>query len=342
MKKSAVVAGAVIVSVVLAGFTFHATARLSDVESTDDAYIKADSIVLSPKISGYVTDVLVHDNQWVKADQPLAKIDPRDFQVKLDQQVASLASAKAEFDTLKNEEQLQANVIAEAEAAIAGSEAQVTKAAVDYERDQALLKRGYCTQDELESARLALDIAQSSRQRVTAALAAARQKLNVLHARESELQAKIGQLEAVSASAKLDLSHTTLTAPRAGYVGNKGVQVGEYVKTGAQLMFIVPTDATYVVANFKETQVRRLHPGQRARISVDAYPDLEVHGQIDSLAPAAGAEFSLLPPENAVGNFTRIVQRIPVKISLTSSNELTSRLKPGMSAQVVIETGSAK
>lgn len=342
MKKSAVIAGAVITSVVLAGFAFHATARLSDVESTDDAYIKADSIVLSPKISGYVTDVLVHDNQWVEAGQPLAKVDPRDFQVKLDQQVASLTSAKAELDTLGHEEQLQANVIAEAEAAIGGSEAQVKKATIDFERNQALFKRGYCTQDELESSRLALDVARSSRQRVTAALASARQKSNLLHAKESELQAKIAQLEAVSASARLDLSHTTLTAPRSGFVGNKGVQVGEYVKTGSQLMYIVPTDATYVVANFKETQVRRLRPGLRARISVDAYPDLEVHGQIESLSPAAGAEFSLLPPENAVGNFTRIVQRIPVKISLASDKDLASRLKPGMSAQVVIETGESK
>ena len=307
-------------------------------QSTDDAYVQADYTTIAPKVSGYIQDVLVEDNQPVKAGQVLARIDDRDFKTALAQARADVDSAKAEVSNIEAQLEEQQSVIAQAAAAIKSDQAGVSFAQQDYTRYHSLTATHATSVQDEQRAQTVLQQQNAALQRDQAGLTAARQRVDVLTTAKAKAETEVERLEAVRSQAELNLGYTTIAAPIDGTVGARSLRVGQYVQAGTQLMAVVPLSAVYVVANFKETQLAAVKRGQPVEITVDGLPGVTVTGKVDSLAPASGLEFALLPPDNATGNFTKIVQRIPVKIALEISPDLVGRLRPGMSAEPVIDT----
>jgi membrane fusion protein (multidrug efflux system) len=331
-------------AVVIAGAASFATYWVKTgrfLESTDDAYVQADYTTIAPKVSGYIADVKVEDNQPVKAGQVLAVIDDRDFRTALDQAKADVASAKADVDNIQAQLEEQQSVIAQAQAAILSDQAGVKFAQLDYQRYRALTATKATSVQDEQRAQTVLDQQNANLQRDRAALSAAKQRVAVLTTAKAKSETQVQRLASVQAQAELNLSYTTITAPIDGTVGARSLRVGQYVQAGTQLMAVVPLQSVYVVANFKETQLSDVKTGQPVTISIDGLPGVTVKGKVDSLAPASGLEFALLPPDNATGNFTKIVQRIPVKIALEIDGALAGRLRPGMSAEPVIDTRPA-
>ena len=307
-------------------------------ESTDDAYVQAHSVLISPKVSGYISEVLVDDNQPVKAGQVLARIDPRDYQTALDQARANVAAAQAGIDTLNQQLAQQHLVIEQDSQQIASDQAALVFSQQDFQRYSDLEKTGYGTVQRAQQAAADIREKQAALQHDTAVVAAAEKQIGVFEAQLAQAKATLAQQQAMEHQAELNLSYTTITAPVDGTVGVRTLRVGEYVQAGTQLMAVAPLQAVYVVANYKETQLTDVWPGQAVTIDVDTFPGTTVHGHVDSLAPASGQEFALLPPDNATGNFTKIVQRIPVKIDIDKNEPLLGRLRPGMSVEPTIDT----
>jgi membrane fusion protein, multidrug efflux system len=307
-------------------------------ESTDDAYAQADSTIVAPKVSGYLHDVQVSDNQPVKAGQLLATIDDRDYVAALDQAKADVAAAQADIDNFKASLEQQQAVIAQARDTVSLDQANLIYAQQENDRYMTLAKRGASSLELAQQAISKLDTARATLQHDTAAVQAAEKQVNVLQAELAKADATLQHNQAVERQAELNLGYTRIVAPIEGVVGNRNLRVGEYVQAGTQLMALVPIDAVYIVANFEETQLADIRPGQPATIGVDSFPNAAITGRVDSLAPASGAEFTLLPPDNATGNFTKIVQRIPVKIVLDRANPLAGKVRPGMSVVATIDT----
>jgi membrane fusion protein (multidrug efflux system) len=306
--------------------------------STDDAYVKADSTTIAPKVSGYIATVLVGDNEPVKAGQVLAKIDDRDFRVALDQANADLAAAKAAVVTKLAAITAQQSVIDAAQATIAVDQATLTFSEQDDKRYAQLASTGYGSVQNAQQSASRLAASRAAVARDTASLANATKQLDVLKAELTQAQATVSRDEALRSQSELNLSYTTITSALDGVIGNRTLRVGQYVQAGTQLMAVVPLSAAYIVANYKETQLADVHPGQPVAIAVDTYPGVTFNGHVDSIAPASGQEFALLPPDNATGNFTKVVQRIPVKIVLDPASALAVELRPGMSVYPTIET----
>jgi membrane fusion protein (multidrug efflux system) len=306
--------------------------------STDDAYVKADSTTIAPKVSGYIASVLVGDNEPVKAGEVLAKIDDRDFRVALNQANADLEAAKAAVSTKLAAITAQQSVIDAAQATIAVDQATLTFAEQDDKRYAQLASNGYGSVQNAQQAASRLAGGRAAVARDNASLANATKQLDVLKAELTQAQATVTRDEALRSQAELNLSYTTITSAVDGVVGNRTLRVGQYVQAGTQLMAVVPLSAAYIVANYKETQLADVHPGQPVAISVDTYPGVTFNGHVDSIAPASGQEFALLPPDNATGNFTKVVQRIPVKIVLDPTSGFAGELRPGMSVYPTIET----
>jgi membrane fusion protein, multidrug efflux system len=309
--------------------------------STDDAYVKADNSTIAPKVSGYLAEVLVNDNQLVKAGQPLARIDDRDFQAALDQAKADVAAAAATLSAKRAALEIQQSTIAAARATVEVDKANETFAEQNNKRYSSLATNGYAPVQTAQQAASQIASAQATIVRDSAALDAAIKQVDLLNAELAQAKAALARSQAVERQAELNLSYATIVAPVDGTVGNRTLRVGQYVQAGTQLMSVVPTSAAYVVANFKETQLTDVHAGQLVDIEVDMFPGRTYHGRVDSVAPASGQEFALLPPDNATGNFTKVVQRIPVKIVLDSNAAANSDLRPGMSVQPSINTKAA-
>ncbi|MFS2012313.1 HlyD family secretion protein [Azospirillum sp. CT11-132] len=306
-------------------------------ESTDDAYVKADHTVIAPKVSGYVAEVLVQDNERVAAGQPLARIDDRDFRVALDQARADLETTEAAIRNLDAQIVLQRSLIEQEKADVAASEVALAFAQKENARYSNLMRTGYGTTQRAQQAESTLGQAQAKVNGDRAALAAAENKIAVLVTERGKAVAQRDRSRSALEQARLNLSYTVIAAPISGTVGARSLRVGQYVQTGTQLMAVVPLQAVYVVANFKETQLTHVHAGQPVEIAVDGFPGVELKGHVDSLSPASGLEFALLPPDNATGNFTKIVQRIPVRIVL-DPGPLSGLLRPGMSVEPTIDT----
>ncbi|HVY18362.1 MAG TPA: HlyD family secretion protein [Rhodopila sp.] len=306
--------------------------------STDDAYVQADNTTIAPKVSGYLSAVLVGDNQPVKAGQVLARIDPRDFAVALEQARADVAAARATVANKQAALAAQQSVIEGAKATIAVDAANETFAKQDSRRYATLAADGWGTVQKAQETASRIAAAQAAVDRDTAALANATRQVDVLTAEVAQAEAALSHARAVEDQAELSLSYTTIVAPDDGVVGNRTLRVGQYVQAGTQLMSVVPAASAYIVANYKETQLTDVRTGQPVSISVDMFPGEVFHGHVDSLAPASGQEFALLPPDNATGNFTKVVQRIPVKILLDDDNSLGVVLRPGMSVYPSIDT----
>jgi membrane fusion protein (multidrug efflux system) len=308
------------------------------IENTDNAYVQSDTAVMSPKIAGYVREVAVIDNQQVRAGDVLVRIDDIEFAARAAEAEANVAARQAAIVSIDSKITLQAALIEQAAASIDSAQAEVARAQPDYERRKKLVAADFVAKKDFDTAEADLRKAEAELVRARAALSAERGQLVVLQASRKEAEAALRQAEAALAVARNDLDNTLIRAPFDGVVGNKGVEVGQYVKAGTQLLAVVPLPNVYVVANFKETQLEHMRPGQPVDISIDAYPGQTLTGKVESFAPASGAEFSLLPPENATGNFTKVVQRIPVRIAVPADNPLAGLLRPGLSVVVDVDT----
>ncbi|CAK0751074.1 Colistin resistance protein EmrA [uncultured Gammaproteobacteria bacterium] len=307
-------------------------------QSTDDAYVQADVTVISSRVSGYVREVLVADNQEVAAGTVLVAIDDADFRARVAEAEAAIEARKAALVSNSQRRLLQQALIEQAAAALASAEAEKQRSTLDFQRVRALAGDSFASRQRFETVDADMKKAEAAVNRARAAQEAERAQIGVLNAARSEIEASLHQGEAMLTLVRIDLDNTRVRAPVAGVIGNRTLQVGVYARPGVQMMAVVPLTSVYVSANFKETQLAKMRPGQPATLNFDAWPGESVTGRVDSLSPASGSRFSLLPPENATGNFTKIVQRVPVKITLPTGHALSGRLRPGLSAVVEVDT----
>lgn len=309
-------------------------------ETTDDAYVKADSTIIAPKVSGYIAEVLVSDNQPVKAGQLLARIDDRDFQTALNQARADVAASEAAVKNLNAQIELQEPLIQQQAAEVDAAEANLKFAREEHARYDGLMKSGSGTVQRAQQTDAALRAQTAQLQQGKSGLIAANKRIEVLSTERAKATAQLDHARAVEQQAALNLSYAQIIAPVDGTVGARSLRVGQFVQAGTQLMAVVPLDAVYVVANFKETQLTHMRGGQPVELTIDGFHGTRLRGHVDSLSPASGLEFALLPPDNATGNFTKIVQRVPVKIVL-DEHKLAGLLRPGMSVEPTVDTKGA-
>ncbi len=338
LRSALFVAGglAVLIAVIFYGHEYWTSGRF--MVSTDDANLQADSVSISPEVAGYVAAVAVQDNQHVVAGQLLARIDDRDYRSARASAQANADAAAAGVDVLVQQMSQQTYAIAEAQASVAGDEASLSFARSDEGRYAELAQSGAGTVQEAQQSGTSAQTQRAALQRDTAAIGVAETQMAVLSAQLVKARAEFALAQAALGQARLNLGYTVITSPIDGVIGERSLRVGQYVEAATQLMAVVPLQAVYVIANYKETQLTNVQPGQKVAISVDTFPDTVVHGVVNSVAPASGEEFALLPPDNATGNFTKIVQRVPVKITIDPHDPLLGELRPGMSVEPSIDT----
>ncbi len=310
------------------------------IEETDDAYVGGDVTVIGPKVGGYIAELLVTDNQLVHAGDLLARIDDRDYRVALLKTEGAVAAENALLANLDATAQLQQALIAQARASIDATQAEMTRAQADYLRYQRLVKTSAVSVESAQRAEATFRTALAEHARAQATLLATQRQLDVIATQKQQARAALTQAEADHQTAQLNLSYTELRAPVDGVIGNRKARVGAYASAGAQLLVVVPARGLWVDANFKEDQLAEMLPGQAVSIRADVLPGREFHGHLGSLAPATGAQFSVLPAENATGNFTKIVQRVPVRIHLDDVDGVLGHLRPGLSVIVEVDTHS--
>jgi membrane fusion protein (multidrug efflux system) len=306
-------------------------------ERTDNAFIQADKVAIAPLVDGYVAEVLVDDNQPVQPGQVLVRIDPASIKARLAQAEANAQALRAGVAQVDDKAKLEQAMIAQKAAGVSSAQAMAKMANEDFDRYGALAKQGWVSTQRAQSVRTAQDQAAAAVEQAQATLAAERQAAQSLGSARAQTQAQAAAALAAVDQARIDLSRTEIRSPVAGVVGAKGVRVGQYVRPGGALMSVVPLSEAYIVANFKETQVARLRIGQPVEIKADAFGGQAIQGRIDSFAPATGSEFAMIPVENAVGNFTKIAQRLPVKIAVDKRQPLAGALRPGLSVQVRVD-----
>lgn len=321
--------------VALAGWAW---ARSGETVSTDNAYVRGDITSLAPKVGGYVTHVAVNDNQAVQPGDLLFRIDDRDYRARLAQAQANVEAARARLANTAQETRLQQSLVQQAEAQRRAALADLTLANKANDRRLALIKKGFVTRAQLDESQAAELRAEAQVSASSASVDAQSKRIDVLGTQHEAATAALAQAEAALSLARIDLENTVVRAPIVGVVGNRQVRVGKLVAPGASVLDIVPVADLFVVANFKETQLETIRPGQLARIKVDGYPNIVFEGVVDSFAPGSGSAFSLIPVDNATGNFVRVVQRVPIKIRL-HSNPIAGRLVPGLSARVEVLPG---
>jgi membrane fusion protein, multidrug efflux system len=346
-SRSTLVRLAIPLFAVLVALAFIALATLrwdawvghATIQTTNDAYVRAELTRLSSRVAGEVLTVVAKDFQRVKAGNLLVQIDPADFQAQVAQAEAGVAGAQAALDNLSNQVELQYATIAQAEAARTSAEAMEVEARQENERQQSLSQTGAGTRQRFEQATAAYAKAQADVRASRAVIAAQRHQLEVLQGTKKQRAADLEAAKAMLDAAKLRLGYTTIAAPFDGVTGEREVQPGDYVNIGTNLINVVPLPNVYVIANYKETQLTHVMPGQPVEITVDSFPKQNLHGHVERISPASGSQFALLPPDNAAGNFTKVVQRIPVRIALDKGQPLLERLLPGMSVVTSIDTG---
>ncbi|HET6306687.1 MAG TPA: HlyD family secretion protein [Rhodopila sp.] len=306
--------------------------------STDDATVAADSVIISPKVSGYIAEVAVRDNQTVHQGQVLARIDDRDYRTALAVTQADVDAGQAAVENLRRQIDRQQLVVVAAKAAVDSDKAAAAFAEQQGGRYTSLAHAGAATTQDSQQWQTQIREKTAALAHDTAEVGVAEKQIDVFGSELVQARATLAQRQAALHQAELNCSYTVITAPRDGTIGARTLRVGQYVQAGTALMAVVPLAAVYVTANYKETQLTDVQPGQPVSIGVDTFPDATVHGVVDSIAPASGEAFALLPPDNATGNFTKIVQRIPVKIRIDSTDPLSGRLRPGMSVEPTIDT----
>lgn len=337
--RKIILTGVATVALTGAGFGgWHWWTQGRFIESTDNAYVQSDITVVSPKVAGYVRDVRVSENQQVSAGDVLVVLEDRDYRAKVAEAEATVAAQDAALSSNAQKLVWQRTQIAQAEANLTAAEAERQRAAQEFNRTRSLATDNWTSRQKLDTAEADLRKADAAVLKARAALAAERDQTGVIEAAGTEIRAHLEQARASLESARNDLDNTVIRAAVDGVVGNRGVQLGQYARPGVQLLSLVPLPDVYVVANFKETQLADMRPGQKVEVRVDAYPGRPLTGTVESFAPASGSTFSLLPPENATGNFTKVVQRVPVRIALPKDTPLAGLLRPGLSVVAAVDT----
>ena len=309
-------------------------------ESTDNAYLQADEVAISPKVSGYVGELAVEENQSVRKGDLLMSIKDEDYRLEVAQATATLEARQSAVTTMDEQITLQEAAIEQAGANVRIAMVELDRTTEDFQRYQDLVKKGAASRQKFDYAKADRQKAQAQVAAANATLAVEKGRLGVLRAQKIEAERAVSQAQAARDLAMQALDDTKIYAPFDGVVGNRSVQTGALVQPGEQLLVLVPLPGVYVVANFKETQIEHMAHGQKVRIEIDAFPNADITGQVESFAPATGAQFSLLPPENATGNFTKITQRVPIRISLDDS-KWAAALRPGLSVVVDVDTRDA-
>jgi len=307
-------------------------------ESTDDAYVKSDITVILSKVSGYVSSVEVRDNQHVKAGDVLIRIDDGDYRLAVQSAKNSISSAEATVDRIATQIEAAKTSVRQAEATVASAEAAYDEAQANYTRQKKLADNKFASQATLDTAEAGLKQARADLKRTKVSVELAKADVEVLIGQKKEAGQAVSAAKTAHEQAERDLQFTVLRAPVDGIVGNRAAQVGSLLQPGSRIAAIVPLADTHIDANFKETQLEGIHPGAEVEISVDAYPDQPIKGTVESISPATGSVFSLLPSENATGNFTKVVQRVPVKIKVPEEEIASGHLRAGMSVIVEVDT----
>jgi membrane fusion protein (multidrug efflux system) len=306
--------------------------------TTDDAYVQAYNTTLAAKVAGYVASVPVIDNTYVHAGDVIATIDDGDYRIAIDAAREKVATQKASVARMAHQIVAQEAAVEQARTQLVSAQAAERRMELELNRQNVLVARDASSKQLQEQAQANRDQAAAAVLGAKAAIDSATANVEVLKGQKQEAISTLNELKTTLAKAERDLSFTVIRAPIDGVVGNRAVQVGDYVQTGQRLASVVPLDDVYVTANFKETQVARLRPGQTVSIAVDALPEHAIEGVVESFSPASGAVFSLLPPDNATGNFTKIVQRLPVRIQVPREVAREGLLRPGMSVVVSVNT----
>ncbi|ANJ74932.1 HlyD family secretion protein [Ralstonia insidiosa] len=312
------------------------------IETTDDAYLRADNVIIAPKVTGYVAEVLVTDNQTVMAGQPLVRLDDRQYRAALEQATATIAARRADI-TRGEAELLQRQAeVDRARATLDGARAHEAFVVEQTQRHAPLVAIGAESGERMAELRSGRKQAAADVESNRAALLATQRQVVATQAQIEQAKAQLAVAQASARQAQFDIHDTVIRSASAGRVGDRAVRVGQYVQPGSRLLTLVPVQDLYLEANFKETQIGMMRPGQPARILVDTLGGTELHGTVQSLSPGTGAQFALLPPQNATGNFTKIVQRVPVRIRVEAGKEARSVLVPGLSVTVHVDTRGAQ
>lgn len=322
---------------VSAAFFLHWLLLGRFVESTDNAYVQGEITRLSSQLGARIERVLVQDNQHVRKGELLVVLEADDFRLAVERARATLTTREAELAQARSKLSQQASLIDASQADVAATQANLGRTQIDLSRAQTLRKPGYVSEERVTTLAADSRVARSQVSKAQADLRAQRQQVDALNAEIKRLQAQIARARAELAQAELNLARTEIRAPIGGLVGQRAARTGQYVPVGAYLLSLVPDEDIWVQANFKETQIGRMQPGQQAELRFDAYPDTPIEARVESLFAASGAQFSLLPPDNATGNFTKVVQRMPVKLTFAADNPLKGRIRPGMSVEVRVD-----
>ena len=340
-KRLLLTLGILAALILLAVYGVHWWTTGRFLQSTDDAYIGADVTVVGPKVAGYIVQVRVTDNQRVKAGELLIKIDDRDYRAAVAKAQGAVAAQQALLANLDATEHLQQAVIDQANAGISVATAEQVRSRNDNLRYQTLSKTSAVSLQDAQQVDATFKTAQANSARAQAQLLAAQRQVQVIDTQKQQARAALQQADADLDMARLNLGYTELRAPVDGVVGNRRARVGAYAAAGTHLLAVVPANGLWVDANFKEDQLAAMQAGQRVEVRADILPGKVFHGHLDSLAPATGAQFSVLPPENATGNFTKIVQRVPVRIVLDTVDGQLGQLRPGLSVTAEVDTREA-
>lgn len=330
-----------LVVLIAGGFFAHWFFKGRFYESTDNAYVQGEITRVSSQLGARIDEVLVQDNQHVEKGQVLVRLEPNDFRLAIDRANAALATREAERLQAQSKLTQQASLIAASDAQVATTQATLGRSQIDLSRVQALRKPGYVSEERVTTLSADAHIARSQVAKAQADAQSQRQQVNALNAEIKRLDAQIANARADLAQAELNLTRSEIHAPISGLVGQRAARNGQVVQAGAYLLSIVPDEDIWVQANFKETQIGHMQPGQSAELVFDAYGDTPIEARVESLFAASGAQFSLLPPDNATGNFTKVVQRIPVKLTFRADNPLHGKIRPGMSVTATVNIKDA-
>ncbi|MFY0728035.1 HlyD family secretion protein [Pseudomonas sp. NFX15] len=325
-----------IVLLIAGGFFAHWFFKGRFYESTDNAYVQGEITRVSSQLGARIDKVLVQDNQHVEKGQLLVKLEGDDFHLAVDRANAALATRQAERLQAQSKLTQQASLIAASEAQVASSQASLGRSQIDLTRAETLRKPGYISEERVTTLSADNHIARSQLTKAQADAQGQRQQVNALTAEIKRLDAQIANAKTDLAQAELNLTRSEIHAPISGLIGQRAAREGQFVQAGAYLLSIVPDEDIWIQANFKETQIGHMQPGQQAELTFDAYSDTPIKARVDSLFAASGAQFSLLPPDNATGNFTKVVQRIPVKLTFAADNPLRGKIRPGMSVTATV------
>ncbi|KIZ38892.1 MULTISPECIES: HlyD family secretion protein [Rhodopseudomonas] len=305
---------------------------------TDDAYVRANNTTLGARVSGHIEAIGVGDNVEVHAGDVVFRIDDGDYRIAVNSARARIATQQATIERIGRQVTAQQSAVEQAKAQLTSADAAAKRAGLDFDRQQSLSTKGFASRATFELSQATRDQSAAAVVAAQAAFAAARDNVEVTKAQQGEARAQLLELQSALAKAERDLDFTTVRAPVDGVFSNRLVNIGDFIQAGQRLGNVVPLDDVYIDANFKETQLRRLKPGQKVDISVDAFSSRAIEGTVESLSPASGSVFTLLPPDNATGNFTKIVQRVPVRISVPAAVARENMLRAGMSVYVRVHT----